>query len=64
MGKATKLKRGRPPKPADQRRSGQARPLFIPLTPAERADLDAKAAAVGEPLSAWARRLLLRAARR
>jgi len=51
-------KRGRPPKPAEDKRSSV---LYLKLTEAERATIDA--AADGEP-SVWARDVLLRAAKR
>ncbi len=66
MGKAPRkpAKIGRPPLPAAARRDRQARPLYLKLTPAERAELDAAAERAAAPISVWARELLLRAARR
>lgn len=52
------IKRGRPPKPASEKRSAA---INIKLTEAERAEIDR--AANGEP-TAWARGVILRAARR
>lgn len=57
-------KLGRPKLPDDKRRHGQARPLFIKLTPDERGVIDQAAATDDKPPSVWARDILLRAARR
>ena len=54
-----KPKIGRPPKPAEERRTAQ---LLLKTTPAERELIDAAAGA--EPVTVWAREVLLRAARR
>ena len=50
--------RGRPPKPADERKAAELR---IRLTEDERQELDA---AAGGKTSTWARTILLRAAKR
>ncbi|HEY2412102.1 MAG TPA: hypothetical protein VGI40_07660 [Pirellulaceae bacterium] len=57
--KQTKPKMGRPPKPPDERMDATVR---IRFTEAERADLER--AAGDADLSNWARRVLLRAAKR
>jgi hypothetical protein len=54
-----KAKRGRPPMPPDMRR---VESLYLKLTPAERAEIDA--AAKGKSVTIWAREVVLRAARR
>jgi hypothetical protein len=52
---------GRPPKPPDQKRSASIR---IMLLESERDELDRAVEKSGGDLSAWARDLLLRAARK
>ncbi len=55
----TKQKRGRPKKPVEEQLSA----IFaIRLTPEERAEIEE--AATGDKASAWARRVLLKAARK
>lgn len=53
--------RGRPPKNPQDRHSAV---IYLKLTPADRATLEAAAEAKGKPLTVWVREVTLRAARR
>lgn len=59
MDKTTKI--GRPPKAPEHKYSEV---IYIKATAADRAAIEAGAAAAGEPLTTWARGVLLRAAKR
>jgi hypothetical protein len=54
-------KMGRPPKDPEDRRTKM---VSVPLTEAEREEVDAAADAAGVKIAAWARDVLLRAARK
>lgn len=54
-------KMGRPPKEPEERRTKM---VSVPLTEAEREEIDTAVEARGVKLAAWARDVLLRAARR
>jgi len=58
---AKTAQRGRPLKNAADKHSAV---LFLKLTPQQRRGLEAGAEAAGQPLTVWARDVLLRAAKR